>query len=431
MSTSPGRIAPKRRPGRRLAAAPAGSVGAPSGIDAPSDTIRIRTRGLTKRYDDLVAVDHLDLDIHAGEIFGLLGQNGAGKTTTILMLLGLTEPSGGSARVVGLDPARGPLEVKRRVGYMPDQVGFYGDLTGRENLRYTARLNRVPRDLTETTIDEVLDQVGLSDRADDKTDTYSRGMLQRLGIADALVKDPDVLILDEPTTAIDPLGVGEVLDLLRRLVRERGMAILLSSHLLNQVQSVCDRIGIFASGRLIGQGTMEELANRFGDGRREIEVGLDLPEGADDTDARAALRAVPGVAAVDDGSRPGDPWVLTVAPGHEPSEVRSRVLAVVAAEALPLASIRAVLPSLEDVYRRAVAEPAKVPARGDSSAAGRSKALRSGAPAATPVAATPIDQAHPIDPRDADVAPKPDRAAWLEPVEPVVLPSDTPEEDPR
>ena len=434
MSTSPGRIAPKRRPGRRLAAAPTGSAVAPTGIDAPSDTIRIRTRGLTKRYDDLVAVDHLDLDIHAGEIFGLLGQNGAGKTTTILMLLGLTEPSGGSARVVGLDPARGPLEVKRRVGYMPDQVGFYGDLTGRENLRYTARLNRIPRELTETTIDEVLDQVGLSDRADDKTDTYSRGMLQRLGIADALVKDPDVLILDEPTTAIDPLGVGEVLDLLRRLVRERGMAILLSSHLLNQVQSVCDRIGIFASGRLIGQGTMEELANRFGDGRREIEVGLDLPEGADDTDARAALRAVPGVAAVDDGSRPGDPWVLTVAPGHDPSEVRSRVLAVVAAEALPLASIRAVLPSLEDVYRRAVAQPPKPVARGDAAGAGRANKVR--AEGVRPGAAsTPIDQAHPLERPDADVTPEPDRPAWLEPVEPVVLPSDTSatsdDEDPR
>ncbi|MEA2613618.1 MAG: type transport system ATP-binding protein [Chloroflexota bacterium] len=426
MSTSPGRIAPKRRPGRRLAAAPTGSVGAPTGIDAPSDTIRIRTRGLTKRYDDLVAVDHLDLDIHAGEIFGLLGQNGAGKTTTILMLLGLTEPSGGSARVVGLDPARGPLEVKRRVGYMPDQVGFYGDLTGRENLRYTARLNRVARDLAETTINEVLDQVGLSDRADDKTETYSRGMLQRLGIADALVKDPDVLILDEPTTAIDPLGVGEVLDLLRRLVRERGMAILLSSHLLNQVQSVCDRIGIFASGRLIGQGTMEELANRFGDGRREIEVGLDLPEGADDSDARAALRAVPGVAAVDDGSRPGEPWVLTVAPGHDPSEVRSRVLAVVAAEALPLASIRAVLPSLEDIYRRAVAQPAKPVARGDAARTGRTKTVGAAA------AATPVDQAHPVERPDAEAAREPDRAVWLEPVEPVVLPSDTPtEEDPR
>ena len=148
MSSSTGRIAPKRRPGRRLAAAPSAATGAPTGIDAPSDTIRIRTRGLTKRYDDLVAVDHLDLDVHAGEIFGLLGQNGAGKTTTILMLLGLTEPTGGSARVVGLDPSRGPLEVKRRVGYMPDSVGFYGDLTGRENLRYTARLNRLPRDLS-------------------------------------------------------------------------------------------------------------------------------------------------------------------------------------------------------------------------------------------------------------------------------------------
>jgi len=411
VSATPGRIAPKRRPGRRLAAAPAGTIGAPTGIDAPSDSIRIRTRGLTKRYDDLVAVDHLDLDVHAGEIFGLLGQNGAGKTTTILMLLGLTEPSGGSARVVGLDPLRGPLDVKRRVGYMPDSVGFYSDLTGRENLRYTARLNRLPRDLAETTIDEVLDQVGLSDRADDKTDTYSRGMLQRLGIADALVKDPDVLILDEPTTAIDPLGVSEVLDLLRRLVRERGMAILLSSHLLNQVQSVCDRIGIFAAGRLIGQGTMEQLAARFGDGRREIEVGLDLPEGADDSHARDVLGAVPGVASVDDGPRPGDPWTLTVAPGNDPIAVRSGVLAVVAAEGLPLASIRAVMPSLEDVYRRAVARPSSPGA----------------VPAAKPGAAAPAAaaSARPMAPA-ADVDQGRDRepAANLNPVEPVTLPAD-------
>src|SRR5688500_14651378 len=135
----------------------------------------IVTRRLSKKYGDLVAVSNLDLEVRSGEIFGLLGQNGAGKTTTILMLLGLTEPTAGTARVVGLDPARNPLEVKRRVGYMPDSVGFYGDLTGRENLRYTARLNRVPRELAETTIDEVLEQVGLTSRADDKTDTYSRG----------------------------------------------------------------------------------------------------------------------------------------------------------------------------------------------------------------------------------------------------------------
>ncbi|MEA2518679.1 MAG: type transport system ATP-binding protein, partial [Chloroflexota bacterium] len=160
----------------------------------------IRTRGLTKEYGDLVAVDHLDLEVQAGEIFGLLGQNGAGKTTTILMLLGLTEPTAGQARVVGLDPARHPLEVKRRVGYLPDAVGFYGDMSGRDNLRYTARLNRIPRAEADPAIDLALEQVGLAARADSPTDTYSRGMLQRLGIADALIKDPDVLILDEPTT---------------------------------------------------------------------------------------------------------------------------------------------------------------------------------------------------------------------------------------
>jgi ABC-2 type transport system ATP-binding protein len=415
MSASPGRIAPKRRPGRRLAAAPDKPGGAPTGIDAPSDTIRIRTRGLTKRYDDLVAVDHLDLDVHAGEIFGLLGQNGAGKTTTILMLLGLTEPSGGSARVVGLDPSRGPLDVKRRVGYLPDSVGFYGDMTGRENLRYTARLNRLSRELTETTIDEVLDQVGLSDRADDRTDTYSRGMLQRLGIADALVKDPDVLILDEPTTAIDPLGVTEVLDLLRQLVRERGMAILLSSHLLNQVQSVCDRIGIFAAGRLIGQGTMQELATRFGDGRREIEVGLELPEGADDTSARSTLAAVPGVESVADGSRPGDPWTLTVSQGHDPVEVRHGVLAAVASAGLPLASIRLVLPSLEDVYRRAVARPAasaRSVAPVDAAAAASQKAATAAEHGDAPVVVVTDPAPRGADPDPGD--PLPADLPWTE-----------------
>ena len=229
----------------------------------------IRTRGLTKMYGDLVAVDHLDLEVQGGEIFGLLGQNGAGKTTTILMLLGLTEPTEGQARVVGLDPARRPLEVKRRVGYLPDSGRLLRRPDGpREPALHGAGSTGSRGTRPRPTIDEALEQVGLTARADDRTETYSRGMLQRLGIADALIKDPDVLILDEPTTAIDPLGVTEILDLLRSLVRERQMAILLSSHLLNQVQHVCDRIGIFAAGRLIGQGTMDELAARFGDDTR-------------------------------------------------------------------------------------------------------------------------------------------------------------------
>ncbi len=355
------RIAPKRRPGKRPAAAP--SRVAASLIDAPSETVRIRTRGLTKHYDDLVAVDHLDLEVHAGEIFGLLGQNGAGKTTTILMLLGLTEPTSGAARVVGLDPARGPLEVKRRVGYLPDSVGFYGDMTGRQNLRYTARLNRIDRTLADATIDEVLDQVGLTARADDAVETYSRGMLQRLGIADALVKDPDVLILDEPTTAIDPLGVVEILELLRRLVRERGMAILLSSHLLNQVQSVCDRIGIFAAGRLIGQGSMSELAGRFGDGAAHLEIGLEMDAVGDTERARTVLAAVDGVASVAAGAHAGDPWSVVIATGADPAGTRTAILGAVAAAGLPLASIRPIVPSLEDVYRKAVARPGDAHAR--------------------------------------------------------------------
>jgi ABC-2 type transport system ATP-binding protein len=404
VSASPGRIAPKKRPGRRLAAAPV-EGGGPS-VETSSDTVRIRTRGLTKKYEDLIAVDRLDLEVHAGEIFGLLGQNGAGKTTTILMLLGLTEPTAGSARVVGLDPARAPLQVKRRVGYMPDSVGFYGDLSGRENLRYTARLNRVPRELAESTIDEVLEQVGLASRADDKTDTYSRGMLQRLGIADALVKDPDVLILDEPTTAIDPLGVGEVLDLLRRLVDERGMAILLSSHLLNQVQSVCDRIGIFASGKLIGQGTTAQLAQRFGDGREQIEIGLDLPADDDGARARTVLAAVTGVASVVDGKHLGDPWVVTMAPGVDPIAVRSAILAAVAAEHLPLASIRAVVPSLEDIYRRAVARPATSTGSAAKAQAGRD------------VAAATVTHAGDVPAARHETPPAP-----LDPVEPVNLPA--------
>jgi ABC-2 type transport system ATP-binding protein len=180
------------------------------------------------------------------------------------MLLGLAEPTSGEARVLGLDPARQPLEVKRHVGYLPDSVGFYGRMSGRENLRYTARLNGIRETDAEATITELLEQVGLDEAGDRLVDTYSRGMLQRLGIADALVKEPDVLILDEPTTAIDPTGVAELLTLIRGLVAERGIGVLLSSHLLEQVERLCDRIGIFSRGRLVAEGTMAELSQRAG-----------------------------------------------------------------------------------------------------------------------------------------------------------------------
>jgi ABC-2 type transport system ATP-binding protein len=234
----------------------------------------IETVALTKRYGTHTAVDSLDLRIEPGEVFGLLGPNGAGKTTTILMLLGLTEPTGGSARVTGTDPTRDPLAVKSRVGYVPDEVGFYDDLTARENLRYTAALNRIPRADVDERIDRVIGDVDLGADVDRKVETFSRGMRQRLGVADALVKNPRVLILDEPTVNIDPEGVRELLLLVESLRTEQGVTVLLSSHLLHQVQQVCDRIGIFVSGRLEACGTIDELASRLGE-RWVFTVGLD------------------------------------------------------------------------------------------------------------------------------------------------------------
>jgi len=252
----------------------------------------IVTRGLTKVYGDLTAVDNLDLELYRGEIFGLLGQNGAGKTTTILMLLGLTEPTDGTARVLGFDPAHEALQVKRRVGYLPDSVGFYGDMTGRQNLRYTARLNGMRGEEAERQIQQVAEGVELSDRIDTPAGTYSRGMLQRLGIADALLKDPEILILDEPTTAIDPIGVVGILGLLRDLVNERGVTVLLCSHLLVQVQSVCDRVGIFAAGRMIGLGTVSELARQFGADNSRVEVSFEGTTAAASERIRSTLAAI-------------------------------------------------------------------------------------------------------------------------------------------
>jgi ABC-2 type transport system ATP-binding protein len=236
-----------------------------------ADAPLIETSNLTKRYGSFTAVNRLSLRVKRGEVFGLLGPNGAGKTTTILMLLGLTEPSAGTARVLGMDPARHPLEVKRRVGYLPDAVGFYDRLSARANLRYTARLNGMNPNDAMPLIDGLIEQVGLADAADQRVGTYSRGMRQRLGIADALVKDPEVLILDEPTMAIDPSGVAEILELIERLVHERALGVLLSSHLLAQAQGICDRVGIFLAGRMIAEGTVPELAKRAGDASLSLD----------------------------------------------------------------------------------------------------------------------------------------------------------------
>ena len=221
----------------------------------------LETINLTKKYNSFVAVDRLNLEIQPGEVFGLLGPNGAGKTTTILMLLGLTEPTSGKVSVLGLDPTRYPLSVKSQVGYLPDQVGFYEELTARENLTYIARLNAIPASELPQRVAASLERVGLTSVADKRVRTFSRGMRQRLGVADVLIKNPRLIIMDEPTSGLDPEASLEFLDMIRDLKRE-GITILLSSHLLYQVQAVCDRVGLFNQGKMVLQGTVNQLAEQ-------------------------------------------------------------------------------------------------------------------------------------------------------------------------
>lgn len=231
----------------------------------------LETKGLTKHYGSFVAVDNLDLSIRKGEVFGLLGPNGAGKTTTILMLLGLTEPTKGEVRVLGFDPSRRPLSVKARVGYMPDQVGFYDELTARENLIYIARLNGIPRDQVRRRVEEALERVHLAQVMDKRAGTFSRGMRQRLGLADVLIKNPQLIIMDEPTQGLDPELAHEFLGLIQNL-KEEGTTILLSSHLLHQVQVICDRVGLFSNGRMVLQGTVQELARKVLGGAYRVQL---------------------------------------------------------------------------------------------------------------------------------------------------------------
>lgn len=223
----------------------------------------IELTGLTKKYGSFTAVDDLNLSIKKGEVFGLLGPNGAGKSTTILMILGLTDPTRGHVRVCGIDPTAKPIHVKRLVGYLPEDIGFYDDRTGFDNLMYTARLNSIPEVEAHKRIENLLRRVGLSNEADKKTGLYSRGMRQRLGLADVLIKNPEIIILDEPTLGIDPKGVREFLNLILELSKEDGLTVLFSSHHLHQVQQVCDRVGLFVKGRLLAEGNVQSLAQKL------------------------------------------------------------------------------------------------------------------------------------------------------------------------
>tara|TARA_R110000751_G_scaffold88819_7_gene175397 strand:+ start:1271 stop:2248 length:978 start_codon:yes stop_codon:yes gene_type:complete len=239
----------------------------------------IDIKGLTKKYGDHIAVNNLNLSIEKGEIFGLLGPNGAGKSTTILMLLGLTEVDSGSVKVCGIDSSRYPLEVKRKVGYLPEDVGFYNDYSGLQNLMYIARLNDIPGEEAKRAALEILQEVGLEDVKDSKVASYSRGMRQRLGLADVLIKNPEVIILDEPTLGLDPEGVKKFLQLIVRLSRKKGITVLFSSHHLHQIQQVCDRVGIFVKGKMLAEGKISSLAQQlFSKNSFTLEGGISSVE---------------------------------------------------------------------------------------------------------------------------------------------------------
>jgi ABC-2 type transport system ATP-binding protein len=226
----------------------------------------IEANGLTKVYKSegksVLAVDHLDLRVGAGSVFGLLGPNGAGKTTLIMMLTGLTLPTSGSAKVLGLDVVRESVQIRRRVGLLPEGFGFYDHLTARQNLNYVAALNDIPKDEREKRVDEALTTVGLYEVRDRKFAGFSRGMRQRLGIAQTLIKNPELLIFDEPTAGVDPEGAKAFKDLVLRLNKD-GKTVMLSTHLLFEVGPVCSSVAIINNGRFVVQGNVKELVEKL------------------------------------------------------------------------------------------------------------------------------------------------------------------------
>jgi ABC-2 type transport system ATP-binding protein len=286
----------------------------------------VSTTGLTKRYGDRLAVDGVDLSVHRGEVYGFLGPNGAGKTTTLRMLLGLVRPTSGAAAVLGHHP--GHPAALCRVGALVEGPGFYPYLSGRENLRVLARYTG----LSDVAVEAALAQVDLTGRAGDRYRSYSLGMKQRLGVAAALLGEPELLILDEPTNGLDPAGMADMRDLVRALA-DGGQTVLLSSHLLGEVEQVCDRVGVVAGGRLRGEGTVAQLR-----GQPTLMLRAD-PAGT----AAAVAVNVLGPGAV---STAADSAVeLAAEPARAPELVRAMVAAGV-----DVHEVRAVHRSLEDVF---------------------------------------------------------------------------------
>lgn len=298
----------------------------------------IEARALTKTYGDANVVDAINFDIFRGEVFGLLGPNGAGKTTTILMMLGLTEISSGTVSVLGFNPARQPLQVKRRVGYLPNSVGFYDHLTATENLAYTAKLMGLRPAERASRIKAALARVRLSEVADKRVGTFSRGMRQRLGLAEIIVKQAEVAILDEPTSGLDPQATLEFLSLIEELKKE-GVTVLLSSHALDQVQRICDRVALFQAGDIVLMGPVTDLA------RQVLGAGFVVEVEADGVGLARRLATIPGVTNVE--ALAADRFRMTA-----DRDVRSDAAYAVVGANGSLRKLSVDEPSLEAIYSR-------------------------------------------------------------------------------
>jgi ABC-2 type transport system ATP-binding protein len=255
----------------------------------------VQTTELTKMYGDFTAVNKLNMEVEKGEIFGFLGPNGAGKTTTVLMLMGLSVPTSGTAQVGGFDIIEQSREIRSVASILPEYSSLYGDLTAFENLEYIGKLNDMPKEERENRIHETLEIVDMLDWLDKKYESFSRGMKQRVGIASTMMKNPQVIFLDEPTMGLDPVGTREIRELILDLKHKQGLTIVMTSHILSEVQATCDRIGIINAGKLVLKDTMLNLNNTmtWADDRSvEFKLTDITPELVNDIEAIKGVRSV-------------------------------------------------------------------------------------------------------------------------------------------
>lgn len=296
----------------------------------------IEIEGLTRRFGDKLAVDHLTLQVYRGEVFGFLGHNGAGKTTTIRLLNGVLTPNSGRAQVLDLDPWSDGPPLRRRTGVLTENPSLEERLSGRENLRIYADLYGIPETSVTGRVDELLGAFELADRADEKVGGCSKGMKQRLALARALLHSPEILFLDEPTAGLDPIAAHHVHGLIKRLSREQGRTVFICTHNLPEAEQICDRVAVLERGRLVALGTPAELGRHLGQGRGvEIELAVD-----GSSDALRALSSLPGTTCEDSTIR---------VPGVD-REMIPEIVARLVASGIRLYRVTPLVPSLEDVY---------------------------------------------------------------------------------